>query len=158
MLFFGQLILLRERERDGMGKRIFFLFQVKRMQQAFQGFIQNPKFFFLLPLLFQNFGSTFHLGALGNNLISLVKGLALRIIADYNVSFTSLKLACIRKPKALTKRPVCFVSSNSLFHISNILKHISTHFFIHTYIKNTQNTLLKLSYQTGPQELHEDFV
>ena len=43
------------------------------------------------------------------------------------------------------------MSSNSLFHISNTLTHISTHFFTHTYIKNTQNTLLKLSYQTGPK-------
>ena len=47
--------------------------------------------------------------------------------------------------------PVCFVSSNSLFHILNTLTHISTHFFIHTYIKNTQNTLLKLSDQMGPK-------
>ena len=46
--------------------------------------------------------------------------------------------------------PVCFVSSNSLFHILNTLTHILTHFFTHTYIKNTQNIILKLSYQTNP--------
>ena len=37
------------------------------------------------------------------------------------------------------------------FHISNTLTHISTHFFTYTYIKNTKNTSLKFSNQTGPQ-------
>ena len=45
---------------------------------------------------------------------------------------------------------VCFVSSNSLFYILNTLTHISIHFFTHKYIKNAQNILLKLSYQTNP--------
>ena len=34
------------------------------------------------------------------------------------------------------------------FHISNVITYILTHFFPHTYIKNTQNTLLKFNYQT----------
>ena len=35
------------------------------------------------------------------------------------------------------------------FHISNIITYILTYFFTHTYIKNTQNSSLKLNYQTG---------
>ena len=41
--------------------------------------------------------------------------------------------------------PVWLVISNQYFHILNNL----THFFTHTYIKNTQTTLFKLTYQTG---------
>ena len=44
---------------------------------------------------------------------------------------------------------VWLVSSNFSFHILNNITHISTHFFTHTYIKNTQTTLLKLLYQTA---------
>ena len=43
--------------------------------------------------------------------------------------------------------PVWLVNSNQHFHILNNLLHISTHFFIRMYIKNTQTTLLKLTNQ-----------
>ena len=46
--------------------------------------------------------------------------------------------------------PVYFVSSNSPFYILHTLTHISTYFFTHKYIKNAQNILLKLSYQSNP--------
>ena len=45
------------------------------------------------------------------------------------------------------------VSSNQHFHILNNFSHISTHFFTHMYIKNTQTTLLKLTNQMGPKNL-----
>ena len=44
---------------------------------------------------------------------------------------------------------VWWASSNTYFHILNNLTHISTHFFIHTYIKNIQTILFKLFYQMG---------
>ena len=45
---------------------------------------------------------------------------------------------------------VWWASSNTHFHILNNFTHISTHFFTHTNIKNTQIILLKLLHQTGP--------
>ena len=39
------------------------------------------------------------------------------------------------------------------FFTFQIHLYISTYFFTYTYIKNTQNTLLKLSYQTGSKHL-----
>ena len=41
--------------------------------------------------------------------------------------------------------------SSNLLSILNTITYIFTHFFIHTYIKNTQTTLLKLLYQTTPK-------
>ena len=49
-------------------------------------------------------------------------------------------------------RPVWQLILSNLLSISNTLTHISKHFFTHTYIKNTQTTLLKLLYQT-PSEI-----
>ena len=57
---------------------------------------------------------------------------------------------------AATWKTFWFLKSTHIFYILNIFIHISTHFFIHTYIKNIQNTLLKLSYQTGPVHKKHD--
>ena len=43
--------------------------------------------------------------------------------------------------------PIWWASSNAHFYILNNLIHISTHFFTHIYIKNTQTILLELFYQ-----------
>ena len=43
--------------------------------------------------------------------------------------------------------PVCYVSSNSYFHILNNITHISTHFFIYTYFKKLKKTI-KITFQT----------
>ena len=48
--------------------------------------------------------------------------------------------------------------SNTLLSILNTLTHISTYFFTHMYIKNTQTILFKLLYQTRPQYLQLGFL
>ena len=46
--------------------------------------------------------------------------------------------------------PVWPSSSNNNFHILNNITHIFTYFFIHTYFKKLQITILKLLYQIPP--------
>ena len=51
----------------------FLLFGHKNVSYFLEFYLKLYIFLFLLPLLFLNFGAPFHLGGLGNNLISLVE-------------------------------------------------------------------------------------
>ena len=84
MIFLGQLILFRPKFFWGTNvcKDVldFLFFSHKDVSDFLKFYLKLILFiyFFLLPLLFQNLGAPFHLRALGNGLIGLVEGPALK--------------------------------------------------------------------------------
>ena len=70
----------------------------------------------------------------------------------------SVRVFSSKISKNLAFRPVWSPSSNNNFHILNNITYISIYFFIHTYFKKLQTTILKLLYQTPLSISKTDFI